>query len=62
MTTTPTTEAELVDRITDELAQWPIGSGYYQTAVSTDEAREMAAAILTELRPHLRTQNTTQTH
>lgn len=31
-----------VEMIVDELAGHPIGSGYYQTAVSVDEAHEMA--------------------
>lgn len=34
-----------VEQIVDELAGHPIGSGYYQTTVSVDEAREMAQAI-----------------
>ena len=34
-----------VEMIVDELAGHPIGTGYYQTAVSVDEAREMAEMI-----------------
>lgn len=37
--------AVTVDMIVDELAGHPIGSGYYQMAVSVDEAREMAEII-----------------
>jgi hypothetical protein len=36
----------LRDLIRDELAHWPIGSGYYSTTVGTDEARDMADAVL----------------
>lgn len=38
------------ETVRDELAGWPIGSGYYQTTVGTDEAREMARAVLALLR------------
>ena len=34
------------DEIADELSGWPIGSGYYQTRVAMDEARDMADAVL----------------
>lgn len=34
-----------VDMIVDEQAGHPIGSGYYQMAVSVDEAREMTEII-----------------
>lgn len=34
------------DEIADELSGWPIGTGYYQTTVATDEARDMADAVL----------------
>jgi hypothetical protein len=34
----------------DELSGWPIGSGYYQSTVAGDEAREMAEAVLDALR------------
>lgn len=37
-----------LEAIRDELAGWPIGSGYYQTKVSVDEAREMAEALVAE--------------
>ncbi|MGN6723346.1 MAG: hypothetical protein ACTHJM_12120 [Marmoricola sp.] len=37
---------DLRDVIRDELSGWPIGSGYYQTTVGTDEARDMADALL----------------
>ena len=35
-----------VEEVRDELAGWPIGSGYYQTKIGPDEAREMAQAVL----------------
>lgn len=35
--------------ITDELSGWPIGSGYYQSTVAHDEAREMADALVAAL-------------
>lgn len=38
------------DEIADELSGWPIGTGYYGTTVSTDEAQEMADAILALLK------------
>lgn len=34
------------DAIRDELAGWPIGSGYYQMKVSVEEARDMASALI----------------
>ena len=34
------------EEIADELSGWPIGSGYYQTRVAMDEARDMADAVL----------------
>ena len=34
------------DRLRDELAGWPIGSGYYSTTVSVEDAQDMADAIL----------------
>lgn len=34
------------DRLRDELAGWPIGSGYYSTTVSVEDARDMADALL----------------
>ena len=34
------------DEIADELAGWPLGSGYYTTSVLVDEAQAMADAIL----------------
>ena len=37
---------EMVRVVRDEIAGWPIGSGYYATSVSVDEAREMAAAVV----------------
>ena len=39
-------KAALIEVLRDELAGWPIGSGYYGTQVGTDEAREMAHAAL----------------
>lgn len=35
-----------LETIADELSGWPIGSGYYRTQVGTDDAREMAQAIM----------------
>ena len=40
---------ELRDRIADELAGHPIGTGYYATSVGMDEAREMAQAVIEDL-------------
>lgn len=37
---------QVIDLARDELAGWPIGSGYYGTKVDVDEAREMAEAVL----------------
>jgi len=37
---------ELREAIRDVLAGWPIGSGYYSTAVGVDEAWEMADAVM----------------
>lgn len=44
--------AQLPDReaVRDELSGWPIGSGYYQTSVSTEEAGDMADAVLDLIR------------
>lgn len=36
----------LKELLRDEISGWPIGSGYYATAVGTDEAGEMADAII----------------
>lgn len=45
---TPATARPLPTReqIADELSGWPIGTGYYQTQVAIDEARDMADAVL----------------
>ena len=40
---------QLFEAIRDELADWPIGSGYYVTKVAVHEAGEMADAVLTLL-------------
>lgn len=40
---------DLRDRIADALSGQPIGSGYYGTSVSRDEAREMAQAVIEDL-------------
>lgn len=40
-----TAEVVTEEQITEEVAGHPIGSGYYQTTVSVDEAREMAKAV-----------------
>ena len=45
---------QLFETIRDELAGWPIGSGYYATRVAVHEAGEMADAILERLLPWLR--------
>lgn len=37
---------QVIELARDELAGWPIGSGYYGTKVDVDEAREMAEAAL----------------
>ena len=39
--------SDLWEAIRDELAGWPIGSGYYATKVAVHEAGEMADALLT---------------
>ena len=38
------------EEIAEELNGWPIGSGYYQTRVAIDEARDMADAVLALLK------------
>lgn len=38
------------DEIAEELSGWPIGTGYYQTQVTIDEAREMADVVLALLK------------
>lgn len=38
------------DEIVDVLSGWPIGTGYYQTTVGTDEARDMAYDIIAMLK------------
>ena len=38
------------EEVVDELSGWPIGTGYYQTQVGIDEAREMADAVLALLK------------
>lgn len=40
---------DLWEAIRDELAGWPIGSGYYATQIAVHEAGEMADAILNML-------------
>lgn len=46
---------QVIAAVADEIAHHPIGSGYYTTTVSTDEAREIAETVLTFLaeRPDL---------
>lgn len=34
------------DKLADEIAGWPLGVGYYQYTVGTDDAQEMADALL----------------
>jgi hypothetical protein len=34
------------DELADELAGWPIGSGYYGTAIGIDDAQALAAALI----------------
>ena len=40
---------QLFEAIRDELAGWPIGSGYYAAQVAVHEAGEMADAVLNML-------------
>lgn len=42
----------LREAVRDELAHWPIGSGYYSTSVALDEAGEMADAVLAVVAKH----------
>lgn len=37
---------DLQTEIRDYLAGFPVGSGYYETSVSVDEAREMAQIVM----------------
>lgn len=39
------TGADVTGQLAEEIAGWPIGSGYYGTSIGTDEAREIAAAL-----------------
>ena len=50
-----TPSADAIAAVADEIAHHPIGDGYYATAVSTDEAREIAEVALAFLvtRPDL---------
>ena len=48
---TPDHDIEIRDAIADELAHWPIGSGYYQTSVSSDDANDMADALMSDAGP-----------
>lgn len=41
--------AARVEQVRDVLSGWPVGSGYYTGQVGTDEAREMAEAVVDEL-------------
>ena len=43
----------LVDRAQDELSGAPIGSGYYQTTIGTDEARQLAEAVVRAVLPQI---------
>lgn len=36
------TEQEEREALRDDIAYWPIGSGYYQTSIGIDEARDIA--------------------
>lgn len=36
---------KLIENIRDEIAGWPIGSGYESTNLATTEAAEMAEAV-----------------
>ena len=49
--TWPTDEER--EAVRDELAHTTIGAGYYSTAVSIDEARDMADEVLAALAPHV---------
>lgn len=35
-----------MEDVRDEISGWPIGSGYYSTQIGTDEAAEIARAVL----------------
>lgn len=43
---------DLREKLADELSGFPIGTGYYQTTVGTNEAREMADALLPIIDAH----------
>ena len=43
---------DLRAKLRDELSGFPIGTGYYQTTVGTNEAREMADALLPIIDAH----------
>lgn len=43
---------DLRAKLRDELSGFPIGTGYYQTTVGTNEAREMADALLPIIEAH----------
>lgn len=47
------TTDDLTERIRDEIAGHPIGSGYYQTAVGIDEAADIAATVMSVVTPVL---------
>ncbi len=47
------TEPSLRERVRDAVSGWPIGSGYYQTAIHFDEAQEIADAVLAVVRDAL---------
>lgn len=52
-TTDQTTHEELVEAVRDELAHWPIGTGYYRATVGVDEAGEMVQPVLDALAQRL---------
>lgn len=40
------TRDALIQAVRDEISGWPIGCGYYQTTIGTDEAEELAPAAV----------------
>lgn len=43
----------LTEQIRDEISGYPIGDGYYQTTVATDEAYEMTEDVMSVIFPFL---------
>lgn len=40
------TRDALIQAVRDEISGWPIGHGYYQTTIGTDEAEELAHVVV----------------